>query len=53
MGESATQQRCLSAQESFAREHPWYFVHRLEAVSQFPTPEVPGETARVIIEFVP
>ena len=27
----------LSVQESFAREHPWYSVHRLEGVSQFPT----------------
>jgi pimeloyl-ACP methyl ester carboxylesterase len=42
----------LSAQESFAREHPWYSVHRLEGVSQFPTLEVPDETADVIREFI-
>ena len=42
----------LSAQESFAREHSWYSVHRLEGVSQFPTLEVPEETARVIGEFI-
>src|SRR5829696_5329914 len=40
----------LSAQESFAGEHPWYSVHRLEGVSQFPTVEVPEETAAVIRE---
>jgi pimeloyl-ACP methyl ester carboxylesterase len=42
----------LSAQESFARDHPWYSVHRLEGVSQFPTLEVPDETADVIGEFI-
>src|SRR5215207_6762398 len=42
----------LSVQESFAREHPWYSVHRLEGVSQFPTLEVPDETAGVITEFI-
>jgi hypothetical protein len=42
----------LSAQESFARENPWYSVHRLEGVSQFPTLEVPDETAAVIREFI-
>jgi hypothetical protein len=42
----------LSAQESFARENPWYSVHRLEGVSQFPTVEVPDETASVIREFI-
>jgi pimeloyl-ACP methyl ester carboxylesterase len=42
----------LSVQESFAREHPWYSVHRLEGVSQFPTLEVPEETAGVIREFI-
>jgi pimeloyl-ACP methyl ester carboxylesterase len=42
----------LSVQESFAREHPWYSVHRLEGVSQFPTLEVPDETADVIREFI-
>jgi pimeloyl-ACP methyl ester carboxylesterase len=42
----------LSVQEAFAREHPWYFVHRLEGVSQFPTLEVPDEMATVIREFI-
>ena len=42
----------LSVQESFAREHPWYSTHRLEGVSQFPTLEVPDETAGVIREFI-
>jgi pimeloyl-ACP methyl ester carboxylesterase len=42
----------LSAQESFAREHPWFAVRRLEAVSQFPTLEVPDATAGVIREFI-
>jgi Uncharacterised BCR, YnfA/UPF0060 family len=42
----------LSAQESFARDHPWYSVHGLEGVSQFPTLEVPDEMARVIREFI-
>jgi hypothetical protein len=41
----------LKVQESFAREHPWYSVHRLEGVSQFPTLEVPDEMAGVIREF--
>jgi pimeloyl-ACP methyl ester carboxylesterase len=42
----------LSTQESFARDHPWFHVRRLEAESQFPTLEVPDETARVVREFV-
>ncbi len=42
----------LSVQEAFAREHPWYSVYRLEGVSQFPTLEVPDETAAVIREFI-
>ena len=42
----------LAVQESFAKEHPWYSVHRLEGVSQFPTVEVPDETAAVIKEFI-
>jgi hypothetical protein len=41
-----------ATQEAFAREHPWYSVHRLEGVSQFPTVEVPYETAAVIGEFI-
>jgi pimeloyl-ACP methyl ester carboxylesterase len=42
----------LSAQESFARDHSWFAVRRLEAVSHFPTLEVPDETAGVIREFI-
>jgi pimeloyl-ACP methyl ester carboxylesterase len=42
----------LSAQESVARDRPWYSVRRLEAVSHFPTLEVPDETADVIREFI-
>ncbi len=42
----------LSTQESFAREHPWFSVRRLEAASQFPTLEVPEETAAVVREFI-
>jgi pimeloyl-ACP methyl ester carboxylesterase len=42
----------LSAQESVARDHPWFAVRRLEAVSHFPTLEVPDETTGVIREFI-
>jgi pimeloyl-ACP methyl ester carboxylesterase len=42
----------LSAQELFARDHPWFAVRRLESVSHFPTIEVPNETAGVIREFI-
>ena len=42
----------LSAQETFARDHSWFAVRRLEAVSHFPTLEVPDETAGVIREFI-
>ncbi len=42
----------LSAQESFAWDHPWFAVRRVEAVSQFPTLEAPEETATVIGEFI-
>jgi hypothetical protein len=42
----------LKVQEAFAQEHPWYSVHRLEGVSQFPTLEVPDEMASVITEFI-
>ena len=42
----------LSTQESFARDHPWFHVRRLEAASQFPPLEIPDETAAVIREFI-
>ena len=41
----------LSAQESFARDHSWFAVRRLESVSHFPTIEVPDQVASVIREF--
>ncbi|HEX6438245.1 MAG TPA: alpha/beta hydrolase [Candidatus Binatia bacterium] len=42
----------LSAQESFARDHSWFVIRRLDSVSHFPTLEVPDDTARVIREFI-
>lgn len=42
----------LAAQESFAGEHPWFTVRRVEAVSHFPTLEAPEESAEVIEEFI-
>jgi pimeloyl-ACP methyl ester carboxylesterase len=42
----------LSIQESFARDHPWFAVRRLEAVSHFPMLEVPDKTEGVIREFI-
>jgi len=42
----------LTTQESFARDHPWFAVRRLEAVTHFPTLEVPDQTAGVISEFI-
>src|SRR5215212_9743190 len=42
----------LSTQESFARDHPWFHVRRLKGASQFPTLEVPDETAAVVREFI-
>src|SRR5437763_428176 len=42
----------LAAQEAFARDHPWFAVRRLDAVSHFPTLEVPDATAAAIREFI-
>lgn len=42
----------LAAQESFAGEHPWFTVRRVEAVSHFPTLEAPEESAEVIEGFI-
>ena len=42
----------LWVQESFARDHPRYCVHRLEGVSQFLKLEVPDETESVIRGFI-
>jgi pimeloyl-ACP methyl ester carboxylesterase len=41
----------LAAQESFAREHPWFEVRRLNAVSHFPPLEAPDATAAEIERF--
>ncbi len=42
----------FATQEAFARDHPWFRVRRLEAVSQFPSLEVPDDTAAAIREFI-
>ena len=42
----------LTAQETFATEHPWFTVRRVEARSHFPSVEVPEETAAAIERFV-
>jgi len=42
----------LSTQESFARDHSWFAVRRLDGVSHFPMLEVPDETASVISGFM-
>lgn len=42
----------LATQESFARDHSWFQVRRLEAESQFPLLEAPDETAAVIKQFI-
>lgn len=41
----------LAVQREFARSHPWFSVHRLEARSHFPMFEVPDEMAAVIERF--
>jgi pimeloyl-ACP methyl ester carboxylesterase len=41
----------LALQQEFAQLHPWFRVGRLDAVSHFPTLEVPGTMAREIEEF--
>src|SRR5262249_15616682 len=41
----------LAAQEAFAKEHPWFSVTRLDAVSHFPALEAPEETAAMIERF--
>lgn len=42
----------LAAQESFAAEHPWFAVLRLDARSHFPAIEVPGKMQHAIEDFV-
>jgi pimeloyl-ACP methyl ester carboxylesterase len=41
----------LEAQESFARQHPWFVVCRLDAASHFPALEAPESAAREIERF--
>ena len=41
----------LAAQESYAQEHPWFSVRRLDAHSHFPMFEVPDEMTALIEEF--
>lgn len=40
------------AQQSFAASHPWFSVNRVNAISHFPTMEVPDEIAEAIESFV-
>lgn len=42
----------LAAQESFAEDHPWFAVHRLDARSHFPSIEVPEQMQDPIERFV-
>jgi pimeloyl-ACP methyl ester carboxylesterase len=42
----------LAAQQSFAAEHPWFAVRRVEARSHFPTIEVPEQMQEPIERFV-
>jgi pimeloyl-ACP methyl ester carboxylesterase len=42
----------LAAQQAYAQKHPWFEVRRLEAVSHFPSLEVPEATAAEIEAFV-
>lgn len=42
----------LAAQQAYAAEHSWFQVHRLDALSHFPTFEVPEELAEVVERFV-
>jgi pimeloyl-ACP methyl ester carboxylesterase len=42
----------LNAQQSFAAEHPWFHVQKLQAHGHFPTFEAPGPIASAIEAFV-
>ena len=46
------EQEYLAVQESFAKDNPWFKVHKLEAKSHFPTFELPDEIATAIKKFV-
>jgi pimeloyl-ACP methyl ester carboxylesterase len=41
----------LAAQESFARDNPWFQARRLEAASHFPPLEAPDTTAAELVRF--
>jgi pimeloyl-ACP methyl ester carboxylesterase len=41
----------LGPQEAYARTHPWFRVHRLEARTHFPMFEIPERLAAVIEDF--
>jgi pimeloyl-ACP methyl ester carboxylesterase len=41
----------LQAQQTFASDHPWFSVHRVDALSHFPQFEAPDEIARLIEDF--
>jgi hypothetical protein len=41
----------LAAQEDLGRSSPWFSVRRLDAVSHFPTLEIPDAVVRAIDEF--
>lgn len=42
----------LDAQQAFGRDHPWFRVRRLDALSHFPMLEVPAVMAAELEEFV-
>lgn len=41
----------LAAQQAFARQHPWFSVHRLDARSHFPMFEAPHAMVAVLEQF--
>ncbi len=41
----------LAPQEAYARAHPWFRVHRLDATTHFPMFEIPEELAGIIEDF--
>ncbi len=42
----------LDRQEAFARDHVWFKVRHLDAISHFPMFEVPAETAEAVRQFI-
>lgn len=41
----------LAPQEAYARAHPWFRVHRLDATTHFPMFEIPEELTGIIEDF--